>query len=84
MKIDVAPLQHLTKGSHLDEDNTHTKIECFDNIDYKTEHVMHKCLDLYPQPLHGYEIRGSPTCLFEILIAFDMKFGMTFVDHEDS
>ena len=24
MKIDVAPLQHLMKGSHLGEDNTHT------------------------------------------------------------
>ena len=26
---------------------------------------------------------GSPTCLFEILVAFDMEFGMTFVHHKD-
>ena len=27
---------------------------------------------------------GSPTCLFEILVAFDMECGMTFVQHEDN
>ena len=53
MKIDVAQLQNLIEGSHLDKDNTHTKTWCFDNIDYKIEHVMHKCLDLYPQLLDG-------------------------------
>ena len=53
MKVNVAPLQQLKKRSHLDEDNTHTKIECSDNIDYKIEYVMYKCLDLYPQPLNG-------------------------------
>ena len=47
MKINVAPLQNLMNGSHLGEDNTHTMTWCSDNIDYKIEHVMHKCLDLY-------------------------------------
>ena len=84
MKIDVAPLQHLMKGSPFGEDNTHSRIWCSDNIDYRIEHSMHKCLDLYPQPLHGKETRGSPTCSFEILVAFDMKCGMTFVQHEDN
>ena len=84
MKIDVAQLQHLMKGSHLGEDNTHARTWCFDIIDYKIEHVMHKCLDLYPQPLNGVEIRGSPTRSFEILIAFDMECGMVFVQHEDN
>ena len=50
MKIDVAPLQHLMKGSHLGEDNSHTKTWCSDNIGYKIEHAMYKCLHLYPQP----------------------------------
>ena len=84
MKIDVAPLQHLMKGSHLGEDNSHTRTWCSDNIDYKIEHAMYKCLDLYPQPLHGWEIGGSPTCSFEILVAFDMECGMAFVQHEDN
>ena len=53
MKIDVALLQNLIEGSHLDKDNTYTKIWCFDNIDYRIEHVMHKCLDLYPQLFDG-------------------------------
>ena len=53
MKIDVAPLQNLIEGSHLDKDNTHTKTWCSDNIDYKIEHVMHKYFDLYPQLLDG-------------------------------
>ena len=70
MKTDVTPLQHLMKGSHLGEDNSHTKTWCSDNIDYKIEHAMYKCLHLYPQPLHGWEIGGSPTCSFEILVAF--------------
>ena len=47
IKIDVASLQHLMKGSHLGEDNTHTRTWCFDDIDYKIEHSMHKCLDMY-------------------------------------
>ena len=72
------------KGSHLDEDNIHTKTWCYDNIDCNFEHAMHKPVDYCPQPLHGLETRGSPTCSFEILITFDMEFGMTFVDHEDS
>ena len=49
MKIYVAQLQYLMKGSHLCEDNTHIRTWCSDYIDYKIEHVMHKCLDLYPQ-----------------------------------
>ena len=52
MKIDMAPLQNLMGESHLDKDNTHTKTLCSNNIDYKIEHVMHKCLNLYPQLLH--------------------------------
>ena len=84
MKIDVALLQHLMKGSHLHEDNTHTRTWCSDNINYRIEHVMHKCLDLNPQPLPRSEIWGSPTWLFEILVAFDMECGMPFVQHEDN
>ena len=53
MKNDVTQLQHLMDESNLDKDNTHTKTWCFDNIDYKIEHVMHKCFDLYLQLLHG-------------------------------
>ena len=79
MKIDVVPLQHLMEGSHLGKNNTHTKTWCDDNIDYRIEQVMHKCLNLYSQPLYGWEIHGSPTCSFEILVAFDMECGMTFV-----
>ena len=84
MKTDVVPLHYLMKGSHLDEDNIHAKKWCYDNIDCNFEHVMHKSVDLYPQPLHGWETWGSPTCSFEILVAFDIEFGMAFVDHEDS
>ena len=51
MKIDVASLQNLIKESQLDKDNTHTKTWCSDNIDYRIEHDMHKCLELYPQLL---------------------------------
>ena len=53
MKIDVAPLQNLIEESHLDKDNTHTKTWYSDNIYYKIEHVIHKCLDLYLQFLDG-------------------------------
>ena len=53
MKIYVTQLQHLMDGSNLCKDNTHTKTWCSDNIDYKIEHVMHKCLDLYLQLLYG-------------------------------
>ena len=53
MKIDVAQLQNLIDESHLDKDNTHTKTLYYDNIDYRIEHVMHKCLDLYLQLLDG-------------------------------
>ena len=84
MKTDVVPLHYLMKGSHLDEDNIHTKTWCCNNIDCNFEHVMHKYVDSYPQPLRGKEIRGSPTYSFEILLAFDMEFGMAFVDQEDS
>ena len=52
MKIDVTQLQHLMDRSNLGKDNTHTKTCCSDNIDYKIEHVMNKCLDLYLQLLH--------------------------------
>ena len=41
------------KGSHLDEDNIHTKISCSDNIDCNFEHAMYKSVDSYPQPLDG-------------------------------
>ena len=44
MKIDVARLQHLMKGSHLGENNTHTRIWCSNNIDYRIEHIMHNVL----------------------------------------
>ena len=84
MKIDVTSLQHLMKRSHLCEDNTHTRTWCSDNIDYRTKHVMHKCLDLYPQTSPWIGIRGSPTWSLEILVAFDMECGMTFVQHEDN
>ena len=67
MKIDVTQLQHLMDISNLGKDKNHTKTWCFDNIDYKIEHVMNKCLDLYLQLLHGQEIRGSSTCSFQIL-----------------
>ena len=83
MKTDVAPLHYLTKGFHLDEDSIHTKTWCCNNIDCNFEHAMHKSVDSYPQPLRGWEIRGSLTCSFEILLAFDMEFGMAYVDHED-
>ena len=53
MKIDVTQLQNLIEGSHLDKDNTHIKTWYSDNIDYRIEHAMHKCLDLYPQLLDG-------------------------------
>ena len=52
MKIDVTQLQHLMDRSNLGKDNTHTKTWYSDNIDYKIEHVMNKCLDLYLQLLH--------------------------------
>ena len=68
MKINVAPLQNLIEESHLDKDNTHTKIWCSDNIDYRIEHVIYKCFDLYPQLLHGQEIRGLSIYSFQILI----------------
>ena len=84
MKTDVTSLHYLIKISHLIEYNFHNKIWCSDNIDCNFKHVMHKCLDSYPQPLHGSEIRGSPTCSFEIFVAFDMKFGIPFMDHKDS
>ena len=55
MNIDISEINKnsLKLMKILGEDNTHTKTWCFDNIDYRTEHVIHKCLDLYPQPLHG-------------------------------
>ena len=84
MKTDVTPLYYLMKGSHLDEYNIYTKILCSDNIDCNFEYAMHNSIDFYPQPLRGLEIRCSPTCSFEIIIAFDMEFGMTFVNHKDS
>ena len=52
MKIDVTQLQHLMDRSNLGKDNTHTKTWCSDNIDYKIEHVINKCLDLYLQLFH--------------------------------
>ena len=51
MKIDVTQLQRLMDISNLGKDNT--KTWCSNNIDYKIEHVMNKCLDLYLQLLHG-------------------------------
>ena len=46
---------------------------------------MHKFLESYSQPVHGWEIQGFPMCLFEILVvAFDMKDSMTFVWKKDS
>ena len=45
MNTDVAPLHYLMKESRLDEDNIHTKICCFDNIDCNFEHAMHKSVD---------------------------------------
>ena len=67
MKIDVDPLQYLMGGSHLGKDNTHTNICCSNNIDYRIENVMHKCLDLVSttSPLIGNS--GSSTCSFQIL-----------------
>ena len=53
MKIDVTQLQHLMDRLNLGKDNTHTKKWSSDNIDYKIDHVMNKCLDLYLQLLHG-------------------------------
>ena len=53
MKIDVNQLQYLMDRSNFGKDNTHTESWCSDNIDYKIEHVMNKCLDLYLQLLHG-------------------------------
>ena len=53
MKIDVVILQNLIEGSHLDKNNIHIKTSCSDNIDYRIEHAMHKCLDLYSQLLDG-------------------------------
>ena len=45
------------------------------------------CINLLT-PTHNLSVDRkfgcSPTCSFEILLAFDMEFGMTFVDHEDS
>ena len=67
MKVDVTQLQYLMDRSNFCKDNTHTKKWCSDNIDYKIEHVMNKCLDLYLQLLHGEEIQGSSTCSFQIL-----------------
>ena len=55
MKTDVALLHYLTKRSHLDEDNINTKIWCCNNIDCNFEHVMHKSVDSYPQPLCGFD-----------------------------
>ena len=43
MKINVASLQHLMKGSHLVEDNTRSNTCYFDNIDYKIKYAMYKC-----------------------------------------
>ena len=53
MKIDVTQLQYLMDRSNFDKDNTYTKTWCSDNIDYKIEHIMNKCLDLYLQLLRG-------------------------------
>ena len=49
----MTQLQYLIDRSNFGKDNTHTKTRCSDNIDYKIEHVMNKCLDLYLQLLHG-------------------------------
>ena len=38
-------------------------------------------------PTHNLSMdkkRDSPTCSFEIFVAFDMEFEMTFMDHEDN
>ena len=55
MNIDISDINKNTLKfmEILGEDNTHTKTWCSDNIDYRIEHVIHNCLDLYPQPLHG-------------------------------
>ena len=67
------------KGSHLVENNIDTKTWTFDNTNCKYEHVMHKFLDSYPQPLHGWETRGSPICSFEMFFVIsDMEGSMTF------
>ena len=60
MNIDVVPSHCYMKGSHLVEDNIHTKTWSFKNTNYKYEHVMHKFLNSYSQPLHGWETWGSP------------------------
>ena len=49
----MAQLQYLMDISNFGKDNTHTKTWYSDNIDYKIEHVMNKCLALYLQLLHG-------------------------------
>ena len=65
MKIDVTQLQHLMDRSNLGKDNTHTKTWCSDNIDYKIEHVMNKCFDLYLQLLMVKKFEVHPHARFK-------------------
>ena len=68
------------KGVHPVKNNIHTRTWSFDSIDCKYEHAMHKFLESYPQPVHGWEIQGFPMCSFEILVvAFDMEGSTKFV-----
>ena len=73
------------KGAHLVEDNIHTRTWSFDSIDCMYEHSMHKFLESYRQPVHGWEIQGFPMCSFEILVvAADVEGSMEFVWKKDS
>ena len=73
------------KGVHLVEDNIYTRTWSFDSIDCMYEHVMHKFLESYRQPIHGWEIQGFPICSFEILVVTaDVEDSMAFVWKKDS
>lgn len=68
------------EGSHLVEDNNHTNTWSFDYTDLKFEHVMHKFLDYYPQPLNDRKLEVHPyACLKSLLhLICNVVIGMTF------
>ena len=80
----MTPLHYLMKGFYLVENNIHTKTWCSENINCNFERACINVLTSTHNLFMDRKTRGSLTCSFEILVVFDMKFGMIFVNYEDS
>ena len=55
------------KGAHLVEDNIHTRTWSFDSIDCMYEHAMHKFLESYRQPVHGFPCARLKSLLLHLM-----------------